>query len=303
MATATFTEVVDRAIGDPLTEAIWDDQLKDNLNQLAGAHRNLLTNGGFEVWQRGAGPFTTLVYSADRWQVSTGSGTITVTQETTTTDGSTASLKAVLTGTPPGGYVVQTLEDYRSLRGKTAQFSARVHQSVASSASLTIVDSSGQTSGSVSATTGSFVTLTASRAIGAAVTYVQVVVSFAVAGTFYLDNAMLVVGPAPAPYQPLHPQDDLARCQRYYEVITTMNYLGSANGAHSMGQWVPWAVAKGGVPTVTKNGTWAVTNCNQPSTGSAAPAGFVLFATATGAGGVQFTANSADDTITGEWNP
>src|SRR5262249_46089074 len=34
------------------------------------ARLNLLTNGGFEIWQRGAGPFNTAsAFTADRWQI------------------------------------------------------------------------------------------------------------------------------------------------------------------------------------------------------------------------------------------
>ena len=44
-------------------------------------------------------------------------------------------------------------------------------------------------------------------------------ISIAAAGTYYVDNAMLVVGSQPADYAPLHPADDLARCLRYYEII------------------------------------------------------------------------------------
>src|SRR5215471_14015617 len=39
------------------------------------ARLNLLTNGGFEIWQRGNGPFTAnSAYTADRWLISLASG-------------------------------------------------------------------------------------------------------------------------------------------------------------------------------------------------------------------------------------
>src|SRR5215217_228252 len=53
------------------------------------ARANLLTNGGFEQWQRGAGPFVTAasgIFTADRWQSQMGGAagpTVTVTRETT----------------------------------------------------------------------------------------------------------------------------------------------------------------------------------------------------------------------------
>src|SRR5262252_4977444 len=44
------------------------------------ARLNLVTNGGFEIWQRGNGPFTaTGVYGPDRWQLGiTGTDTLSV---------------------------------------------------------------------------------------------------------------------------------------------------------------------------------------------------------------------------------
>src|SRR5262245_43092534 len=41
-----------------------------------------LTNGGFEIWQRGAGPFTASgAYTADRWVLSITTGTASVTRQ------------------------------------------------------------------------------------------------------------------------------------------------------------------------------------------------------------------------------
>lgn len=312
MATATFTEVEDRSIGQQLSEAIWDDQIRDNVNQLAGAHRNLLVNGGYEVWQRGAGSFTAVggVWTADRWRYYDAglSGTIAITRESSTkaTD-SVYSLKAVFTRVGVNGILTQLIEDYTQLRGRTVSLSMKVHQSVASSCRLFITDSTGTTTSATSATTGSFVTLTATRALGSGITSLEVGVEFTASGTFHLDNAMLVIGPAPAPYQPLTPQEDLARCQRYYEVH------GGVNGSMAFGGygvatagyylWLPFAVRKGGTPTVTKNGTWNVVGCPQPAINGAFPDGYGLTVTPSGTGGFVFNCNGTDDTITAEWNP
>lgn len=308
MATATFTEVVAR-VDQQLTNAIWADQIKDNINQLGGAHQNILVNGGFEVWQRGAGGFTTtLAYTADRWQMTNNLGVHTVTQETSIIDVTGASsLKSVTADT--SCKVQQTIERHLDLRGKTISFSIRARQSVASAAQIFITDSSGTANGSTVATTGSFVTLTVSRTLGSGITSLVVGVAFTAAGTYYLDNAMLVVGPAPAPFQPLHPQEELARCQRYYEVIGGTNAAfpraGGIATAGSQFIWVPirHSVPKGGVPTVTKNGTWFVSNCSQPSVQYVNEQGFALGANSTAAGAVDFSPNTSDDTVTVEWNP
>lgn len=306
MATAVFTEVVAR-VDQQLTNAIYEDQIRSNINQLAGAHRNLLTNGGFEVWQRGAGGFTAdLAYTADRWQLDIEVGTATVTQETSVVDASSSSLKLVTAGGASSALIVQKIEDVKQLRGRTISFSARIQQSVASQAVLRITDSAGSTNGSAVATTGSFVTLTVSRAIGASEAGpLTVSIAVGAAGTYYYDNAMLVIGPAPAPYQPLHPQEDLARCQRYYELCTAELLAYMSAGAIA-GYGVPFATTKYTTPTLTKNGTWAVTNCNQPSVTQRSGGevrGFTAFATATALGQMSFNSNSTDDTISSECNP
>lgn len=311
MATATFTTIADKATGDTFTEAMYDDYLKDNVNQLAGAHRNLLVNGGMEVWQRGAGGFTTSVYTADRWLQTISAGTSTVTQETSVVDTSSGnSLKIVTVGGPSIVTISQKLEHLAQLRGRTLAVSARVQQSVASGATVSITASGGSATSSASATTGAFVTMTTSLAVGAAdAGPLNVTFNFTTAGTYYIDNVMLVVGPAPAPYQPLHPQEDLARCQRYYEIHGGQNNAFpsvsgyAAAGSENIRTNVAWQVTKGGNPTVTKNGTWGVTNCGQPAIQGAHPNGYTLQCVSSAAGQCLSTPNSTDDTITGEWNP
>lgn len=309
MATATFTEVVDRTIGDPITEAIWDDQLKDNLNQLGGAHRNLLVNGGFEVWQRGAGAFTASgAYTADRWVMEEGSlSAMSVTQESTTIDSQGRySLACVYTHSSTSA-LYQDVENWRDFKGKTVSFSVRVRQSVASMMRVQLSDGVDLIASSPIATTGSFVTHTISYTVETSATTLRASVQFLASGTAYLDNAMLVVGPAPAPYQPLHPQEDLARCQRYYEVHGGVNTSLAVGGYNAAGGgdtfYLPFATFKGGTPTVTKNGTWNVVNCGQPAVSVPTTAGFSVTVAVTALGAFAYNANSADDTLVAEYNP
>lgn len=316
MATATLTTVVDRAIGDPLTEPIWDDQLKDNINQIIGLRsRNLLTNGSFDVAQRGVGPFTaSQAYAQDRWQLQAAAGVpigMTVTQEASITDNSLGAAKVVLSGSGNQPMLTQKVEDFTQLRGKTVSFSCRVRQSVASAVKLRINDGVVvNTEGATSATTGSYVTLTVTRTLDAAATTLVVGINMGNNdGTYYFDNAMLVMGPAPTEYVPLHPQEDLARCQRYYEVhggysSTNMAVTGIATaGSQAFSAWVQFHVQKGGVPTVTKNGTWGVTNAGQPTVQNPNVNGYQIQALSSAAGTCNFFGNSTDDYISAEYNP
>ena len=310
MADATFTTVVAR-VDQQLTNAIWEDQIRDNLNQLAGAHRNaLLVNGGMEVWQRGAGAFTAgSAYSADRWQVNPGTGATSVTQETTTIDSlSSTSAKLVNTaGASQTPEFYQKVEHWAALKGQEISCSVRVNQGAASGLRVRLHDGVSFTDGSTSATTGSWITLTCTKTLSASATTLVVYVATLVSGTYYVDNAMLTIGPDPAPYRPLHPQEELARCQRYYEVHGGVNAALSTGGYQAAGAtsycYIGYATAKAGTPTVTKNGTWAVTNCGQPGTTGASPAGYSLSTVVTALGAYSFGANSTDDTVTHEINP
>ena len=310
MADATFTTVVAR-VDQALTNAIWEDQIMGNLNQLAGAHRNLLVNGGMEYCQRGAGPFTAdNAYGPDRYQIDlVGASTISVTQDSSVVaENSRYSLKAVYTHSS-ASLIKQRIEDYYQLRGKTLSLSILVRPTTAQNGTIGvgIYDSGGGSSSYPNCPANTWTLITVTEEIDAAATYVEVRLELGASMTVYFDNAMLVVGPAAAPYQPLTPQEDLARCQRYYEVhggvsgaMTFGGYGAAASGAF---QFVPFAVPKGGTPTMTKNGTWNTTNCGQPSASGPMVSGYTLQVTVTALAAFLTNCNSTDDTITAEWNP
>lgn len=304
-----LTTVVDKAIGDVFSEAMWDDYIKTNINELIGrSSRNLLTNGGFEIWQRGAGSFTAdLAYTADRWQIDLFSAsTITVTQETSIVDdNSRSSLKAVYVQSA-NSLIKQKVEDGYQHRGKTLAVSFRVRPTTTQTIGVRLGDDTGTATTTTSCPANTWTTITQTQAISASATYVEVGISLQASMTVYIDNAMLVVGPNATEYVPLHPQEDLSRCQRYYEILSAdYNSVASA-GAQNLGYALNYRQDKPGTPTTTKNGTWSVTNCGQPDvaqrTGQETRM-ITIFAASSAAGVMQFTANGGDDTITSESNP
>jgi hypothetical protein len=123
----------------------------------------------------------------------------------------------------------------------------------------------------------------------------------------YIDSAMLVVGSQPANYVPLHPADDLARCLRYYELIgeTTGEFLlGGYGVASGQMQWfIPYKVRKAVTPTVTKNGTWAVSNTGQPTLPGYGVTGFAIQAIPTASGPTFVSNNAAGCYVSIEANP
>jgi hypothetical protein len=293
------------------------------------ARANLLTNGGFEVWQRGGGPFTgNGTRTADApWTITlVGSDTMSVSQDGANID-SQSRLCAVATftlGTGGGlSQLVQTIKwtEFAGLSGATVSASGRVRTSTANAVRLGVYNGSAWTYSSFHTGSGTYQTLTVPNvALLAGQTY-YVAFFFAASCTAYIDNAMLVVGSVPADYAPLHPADDLARCLRYYERVSG----DVTNGAITSGQCVSttfaiaplrYAVKKAVTPTVTlipasnyaltqANGTQAV--CTAVSSSGVGATGCELDLTATGlvAGNATtfFSSSGAQAYISVEGNP
>ena len=283
------------------------------------ARANLLTNGGFKIWQRGNGAFTAnLAYTADQWLLNIGGGsTLSVSRVTTvTSNGGDGDAGAQLGYTfAAAGGQLQTLRisDRPGLKGKTLTLSARVYAQVPNAVRLSLTgDGTGAVTVYSASHSGSsnFETLTVTYSVPNDATYLQCYVPYfiASAATVFVQNAMLVVGSQPANYVPLHPADDLARCLRYYEAHTNgvePTILAAATAAgQNLGYFVFFKAIKAVNPTMTKVGTWGVTsNCGQPTQGSANPNGYQIYAGSTGAGQVQCQPSAAGQGIIAEANP
>lgn len=190
------------------------------------ARLNLLTNGGFEIWQRGNGTFGAGVYTADRWSISLGgsggaSFNGSIARDTANADVASTYCWALPTHTGGSAASPDILEQAVEIpaKGKTLSLSMRVKTSVANACRLALVDADGTTMGrgGYHSGSGQYETLTLTMAFTATGPKIWVRVLFEAAGAFYIDNAMLVVGAVPADYVPLHLADDLLRCLRYYQ--------------------------------------------------------------------------------------
>ena len=115
------------------------------------------------------------------------------------------------------------------------------------------------------------------------------------------------MGSVPADYAPMHPADDLARCQRYYEMIgeaaQSFAYQGYCAASSAFTIFAPYRVRKAIAPTVTKAATWGTVNCTaQPTTGSVGIDMCYVTATATATAATQFYNNTTPALIL-EANP
>src|SRR5262252_6907092 len=108
------------------------------------ARSQLLTNGSFEQWQRGTGPFTAAnAFAADRWQAYPSSGTVSITRDNTNNDGP-GYCAAVATGTPGANgcglyQVIDCGTELPNLRNRSVSCSVRVRCSQANSVRLELV--------------------------------------------------------------------------------------------------------------------------------------------------------------------
>jgi hypothetical protein len=272
------------------------------------ARNNLLTNPGLEIWQRGNGPFVGTIVGADRWQMGlVGTDTCSVSKDTTNVDaGSGACAACTFTlGTGAGGsnFVQGNLVDFApQLASRPVALSVRVRTNVANAVRVAInnyyASTSHWTYSGYHSGGGTYETLTVTTTFNAALSVAQIAAFFNASCTAYLDNACLVYGLQPANYVPLHPADDLARCLRYYEklggggmgsIIVSFPASAGSQSARTTFRWTPKVVT----PTVTKVGTWAVTNCGQPTIpGGGVDVDSTFFAITSNAAGDTFAYNN-----------
>jgi hypothetical protein len=200
---------------------------------------------------------------------------------------------------------VETTYTYQ-LGGKTLTLSMRVRCSAANAVRLGIYNSTAWTYGAYHSGSGNFETLSVSVAVPVAPSQIWAGASFAASCTAYLDNACLVVGSTPADYVPMHPADDLARCERYYELvgnsgggdIWVRGYVAAAG--QSIYQLMQLKAVKAVSPTITKVGTWGTANCGQPTVAGSSS---VINIQLTSTGGGDTWVNNGAGNISVESNP
>jgi hypothetical protein len=271
------------------------------------ARANLLTNGGFEIWQRGNGPFTANgAYSADRWYLE--AATLSVSRDTANVDSGSGACAAVVSSSAGAAFSQSLTDQKTTLGGRVVSWSVRVKTATANAVRLRL---DGNTTGTPSAYhsgNGTYQTLTVTETIPVGVSSIIARVLLDASCTAYIDNACLVVGSQAANYVPLHPADDLARCLRYYQGLGAlasgdMGVSGYSTGGSPVRAWYVFRAQTPVVPTVTKVGTWTVTNCGQPIVAQVTASGFLFYAAGITTGDAYAINTAAGTNITVEANP
>ena len=237
--------------------------LETDTSNLKKNIRNILTNGGFDVWQRGTSfsVVPTGTWTADRWYfVKSNSSVHNFTREATEVKTGNYSMKHVISSQSGGAYIrltneIERPEDYY---GKTLTVSAWVKANnpyyllVYSNVVYTHATHTGDNTWqkltlTINPTSGPLrIILGGDSVNGSTPDPVNV--------TAYIDSVMLVEGTEAMDYIPEDPATELERCQRYYEVRNTVYNTGlpltTASG-HQVYHPEQFKVTKAATPTIT----------------------------------------------------
>ena len=254
--------------------AVWDGTQWTVLAPIAGS-RNRIINGGFDVWQRGAGAFTTSnTYTADRWAVVGASGqTISVTQQSFTAGNAISGFepqfhaRIAWSGTPSGTFwFTQRVEDVRTFAGQQVVLSFWAKASASTSAFTPGIEQNFGTGGSsVVTTVSSAITLTTSWQRFSIAINVPSISGKTIGTNSYLDvrpllgsstvnginidiwGIQLEAGAVATPFEFENIGTTLEKCQRYYFRIGG----DSIYSRFGFGQFSSATVGRGMVPTPT----------------------------------------------------
>ena len=218
------------------------------------SRKNIIINGGFDVWQRGTSGGTVNTYLADRWESGGGGALSQDRQVATSGDDFNYSLRVQRPSTETHGWSVigTTLEELDSLplRGKTLTFSCLIkvgaNYSPTSSqlgmgiGSSTIANRSWRYLGNVTeqkTVTTSWVRYSVTVTIPTDSKQVGCGFVCSPTGTagaddwFEIANAQLEVGSTATDFEHRSYGEELALCQRYYQKYENTGNINSNDGA------------------------------------------------------------------------
>ena len=120
--------------------------------------------------------------------------------------------------------------------------------------------------------------------------------------TFYITGVQFETGSTATTFDYRNYGTELAMCQRYYEtmgadVTGSLLVSGNPSSAQQINTTFTYKVTKRTTPTVTKVGTWSVTNASQPIVFGPGVDSFLLYLNST-AGGASYAQNLSASYIT-----
>jgi len=313
--------------------AIFQDDVRvKSLNggQLAG-FRNKIINGGFDIWQRGVSIAGASGYCVDRWYAGAGASTTVSRQSSGQALGSQYHARIAYTASSAFCNMHQMIEtsEVSKLWGRQVTASVKLRRNSTMSGGMDIaIYKSSTVDASISATwtllgytridnstipTGTtsadWYTLSTTVTVpndGTANSLRFTIAETAVSpsGAYYeISQAQLEEGSVVTPFEERYVGTELTLCQRYYEVVggtsTAGITLGGVATAANQAFYFPYSfvVTKRISPTLSKTGTWGVSNAIQPQVAFPQPSGFTLYGQSLASGMWYAQADSIDDTV------
>lgn len=224
---------------------------------------NEAVNGGMEVKQRTAATFTANgAVTLDRWVIAlTAPSTVSVSQITSTIGYPGKSMQIAYTHSGVGSVsIFQNIEDVLKLRGKPITLSATIKATNASRCAVYLAD--GITSAASSLNVGTSeerVSVTFTPNATATILQAAIYVSGG-SCTVEVNDLMLVVGSVASPFVPLFASEDMARCERYYQIVFCTARFTATAASQVCETPLAIRVPMGGTPTATLQADGSVGN-------------------------------------------
>jgi hypothetical protein len=277
------------ATADIADNAITEAKIADAaVVSLKSGRKNLIINGGFDVWQRGTSFSGSAEYSSDRWKTQTAGNVGTTTRSTDAPDISRYSAKVAITGTAAFIQFGQQTEfaNFHTMRGKTLTLSfwakgagitalkSRMRQGTTTEDEVAVF-----VAPTLSVQTKTINTVwqkfTHTFTIGATATAISTdfSASSVVSGNeIYIAQVQLELGSVATDFEHRSYGEELALCQRYwqqsYEIgtqagtVTSEGCYQNRTGTSTSGMYrhITLPVGMRTAPTITLYGTSSTTN-------------------------------------------
>jgi len=234
---ATSTAItIDASENVSLVGTLTGTVLNDSDGNVRSGRKNLIINGGFDVWQRGTSFSYTSAgankYSADRWRQEGYGYTGSVTK---TTLGNYSAIAFAVTNSSAGytGLVQRVEITGSSLLGETVTLSYQIKGSGSFNIATQITGTSNTVAVTASTQELSHTHTVSSSDISNGFITVRFQFSGGDTGTITVSQVQLELGSVATDFEHRSYGEELALCQRYYQAKTSINIIGSYTGSTS----------------------------------------------------------------------
>jgi hypothetical protein len=236
------------------------DSVQEQRDLIGAGRKNLIINGGFDVWQRGTSFSGNNIYTADRWL------TINGTTSSITKQGNGFHWNDTVGTSPTASGIEQRIENLHryvgSIGSLTVSFKLTVNRANSGTTKFYMwdYDGSNYVSGSEYVLPENSGTYSHTFTVSGASDGDVFTCSFWLGnGDYILENVQLELGSVATEFEHRSYGEELALCQRYYYKTDTIRYLNLGRYNNNTGAGLAWwshPVRMRAAPTMATTGTW-----------------------------------------------